>query len=619
MRTLHQNLLAAVLVLTSLSSAWGAGPGPKITYDDQVLPILRDKCFACHNQDRKSGGLRLHTYAGIMAGGASGEVVKPGDPDQSRLFQLVSHQQEPYMPPKSAALPKESLDTLRAWIQAGAPENNGSKVQVVNKPKVDFSLAGVVRGKPEGPPPMPSSLPQEPVVATARADAITALAASPWAPLVAVGGQKQVTLYQADTFDLLGVLPFPEGVPQVLKFSRNGSLLLAGGGEGGKLGRVVVWNVKTGERLFTVGQEYDSVLAADISADQSQIALGGPSKMVRVYSTRDGQLLYEIKKHTDWVTSLEFSPDGVLLASGDRNGGLFVWEAPTGREFYTLRGHTAAITGLSWRPDANVVASASEDGTVRLWEMENGNQIKSWGAHGGGVEGVAYSPDGRLVSCGRDKTVKVWDGNGNPQRSLEPFGDIALRAVFTQDNARVVAGDWSGEVRVWSVADGKVLGRLLANPPTLAQRLEAAHKEQAALTAERDRLAGIAAASRQAADKAAAELTAAQAAAAKAAAEAQAANQRVTALTPAAKAAADKAAADKAAAEKAAAEAKAAEAAKAAAAKAAAKPEGATAAASADKNQPTISGGRVAMIYGTTTGHTQEIADMIKAELGDAI
>src|SRR5947208_16910208 len=127
-------------------------------------------------------------------------------------------------------------------------------------------------------------LPLDPVVKTAKANAITALASSPWAPLVAVGGQKQVLLYNSDTLDLIGVLPFPEGVPHVLKFSRDGSLLVAGGGHDGKSGKVVVWGVTTGERIIAVGEETDAVLAADISPDQTQIALGGPSKMIRLFS-----------------------------------------------------------------------------------------------------------------------------------------------------------------------------------------------------------------------------------------------------------------------------------------------------------------------------------------------
>src|SRR5262249_55553842 len=162
---------------------------------------------------------------------------------------------------------------------------------------------------------------REPILTTPRTDAVTALAASPWAPLVAVGGHKQVLLYNTDTLDLVGVFAFPYGKPNALKFSRNGSLLLAGGGRGGQYGKAVVWNITSGEKIIEVGDETDTVLAADISADQTQIALGGPNKMIRIYSTRDGEKVREIKKHTDWIYALDYSPDGVLLASADRTGG----------------------------------------------------------------------------------------------------------------------------------------------------------------------------------------------------------------------------------------------------------------------------------------------------------
>jgi WD40 repeat protein len=494
----------------SLWSFSAARAADKITYQDHVLPILRDKCLGCHNQDKKSGGLRLNTFTNLMAGGSSGEVVKPGDPDNSRLYLQVTHKREPFMPPKSEMLPKESLETIGQWIAGGALETAGSKAIAANMPKLDIALKSISKGKPEGPPPMPSDkFNLEPVVRTAHANAVTALAASPWAPLVAIGGQKQVLLYHTETLDLLGVLPFPEGVPQILKFSRNGSLLLAGGGRGAKSGRVVVWSVTTGERIFEVGDEFDAVLAADISADQTQIALGGPSKVVRVYSTKDGKLLHEIKKHTDWIYALEFSPDGVLLASADRNGGLFVWEAHTGREFLSLRGHTAAVTDVSWRDDSNVLASASEDGTIRLWEMENGNAIKNWG-HGGPVEAVKYAHDGRLVSCGRDRVAKIWDQNGAPQRAFEAFPDIALRAALSHDGSRVIAGDWTGQIRVWMTTDGKLAGNLLANPPSTSDQFEKATKVLIASKTAYDQLAAAAATSQAAAQKAAADVTAAE-------------------------------------------------------------------------------------------------------------
>jgi WD40 repeat protein len=505
--------ILATFSIAAHQSAHAADPkkAAKVTYEEHVLPILRDKCIGCHSPDKARSGLVVSTYPGIMAGGSSGEVIKPGDPDNSRLFLLVSHKQEPFMPPKSAMLPAENLETIRQWIVGGALENSGSKAKMINKPKHEIALSAINKGKPEGPPPMPSRhLGLEPVVHAAHSTAVTAIASSPWAPLVAVAGQKQVLLYHSDTLELLGVLPFPEGVPYVLKFSRNGSLLLAGGGRGAKSGRAVVWGVQTGERIFEVGDETDAVLAADISADQTQIALGGPGKIIRIFSTKDGQLIREIKKHTDWVTALEYGPDGVLLATGDRSGGLYIWEAYTGREYFSLRGHTASITDVSWRSDSNALASGSEDTTIRLWEMENGGQIKAWGAHGGGVESVRFARDGRITSCGRDQVTRVWDQNGAQQKIFEAFPDIALRTTFTHDGNRVVAGDWTGAIRVWNVADGKQAGLLSANPPGLAEQLEAATKELAALEAAQNKLAATAAASRDAAQKAVADLTATQ-------------------------------------------------------------------------------------------------------------
>jgi WD40 repeat protein len=319
--------------------------------------------------------------------------------------------------------------------------------------------------KPAGTAIMPEGLPQKPAVTTPRAAAVTAIAASPWAPLVAVAGQKQIVLYHSESAQLLGVLPFPEGIPYVLKFSRSGALLLAGGGQNVKRGLVVVYDVRSGKRLFEVGDELDVVLAADISPDHSRVALGGPEKIVRVFSAADGSQIYEIRKHTDWIYAVEFSPDGVLLATADRGGGLVVWEAETGREFHNLEGHKGAVTAVSFRPDSNVLASASEDGTIRLWGMENGQQLKSWGAHGeGGATWLECTHDARIVSCGRDRLVKLWNPDGAPIRALEPMKELVTRAVFTHDAGRVVAGDWSGEVRVWSAADGKSVGTLKTNP-----------------------------------------------------------------------------------------------------------------------------------------------------------
>ncbi|MCH2182084.1 MAG: hypothetical protein MK108_08780 [Mariniblastus sp.] len=443
----------------------------KITFDDQVKPLLMQRCGNCHNSDKKSADLDLSNYTNMMQGGASGSVIEPGSASDSYLFMLITHEETPIMPPgENNKLKPEQIDLIARWIDAGALENQGSKARI-SKPKFDMAVSGSATKRPEVVAKWPR-LVLETQLKTERPTAVPAMATSPWGPTTAIAGQKQILLYDNATQQLTGILPFPEGQATVLKFSRNGSLLMAAGGQHGAGGKVYVWDVKTGQRVMQVGDEIDNILAADLSANHKMIALGGPQKMIRVYSTADGSLLYEIKKHTDWVTAIEFSPDNVLLATGDRNGGLHVWEAETGNEYLTLKAHSQMISDISWRMDANVLASGSQDTTIRLWEMENGGQVKNWGAHGGGVTSLDFTRDGHLVSSGRDKNAKLWQQDGKQVQNCGPLADEALAVTFCNETNKLVCSDWTGIVRVFKREDGAHLGDYDTNPAQLTDRLK---------------------------------------------------------------------------------------------------------------------------------------------------
>lgn len=491
---------SAAALLACAGPVFAQAPA-KVTYADHILPIFRNACLNCHNPDKKKAGLDLSTYQGAMAGSENGKVVNAGDAAGSLIFKVCAPGGDPKMPPKGDSLNDAEMALLKNWIAGFALETASSKPAAASQNKVAAAVVSLER--PEGPAPMPGELPLEPFVRTRTTNALVALAASPWAPLVAVGGQKQIILYNTETLAPLGVLPFPEGFPAIVRFSRNGKLLMTGGGLGGKTGKVVLWDIATGERIGTVGNEVDAVLGADLSPDQQHVALGGPTRILKIYSTKDGKLEHSIKKHTDWVTAVAYSPDGRYFASADRAGGVVVWEAGTAKEFNTLAGHKSAVTALAFMP--GVLASASTDGKISLWDVKEGKEIKSWAAHAGGVEFVDFTPDGRLVSCGRDKIAKAWDQTGKVLGTSEPFADIALRAVMNGE--RIVAGDWTGEIRVIS-ADGKQrFGTLTANPPSISERLAGAQRK---LTDAQASLPALQQAAVAAEQKAAAELTTAQ-------------------------------------------------------------------------------------------------------------
>jgi len=448
----------------------------KVNYQDHIVPIFRNNCFKCHSQDTSKSDLDLSTFGAAMRGGSSGPGLMSGDPEGSRLYKLAAHTDEPKMPPNSKISEKE-LELIKKWIAGGLLENSGSKAIASSAPKVDMTVDLSKLGKPDGPPSLPQDWLLQPVVRTENTTAVLGMASSPWAPVVAITGQHQVLVYNTDTLELSGIVKFPEGHPTEVRFSRNGKMLLAAGGEGAKIGLATVWDVVTGEKIITVGEEFDTVLASDLSADQKWIALGGPSKLVKIYSTADGQQKYSLKKHTDWVTAAEFSPNGKYLATGDRVGGILVWEPATGMQLYSLRGHRGSITQLSWRADSGLLLSTSEDGTAKTWLVEEEKQVRSWNAHNGGALSGSFDQTGNVITAGRDNQVTYWDGNGGKKRSFAVTNDIPVRATLTHDSKRVIASDWTGNIYVWNTEDGKLIGELSANPPTLEQRVEVVKNE----------------------------------------------------------------------------------------------------------------------------------------------
>lgn len=490
-----------MVAVVAAAGALAARAEEKVTFVDAALPVLRQRCGSCHNADKKTAGLDVTSYAAIMRGGGSGEVITPGDAAGSHLFRVANHDDEPKMPPDAPPIPEAERAVLRAWIDGGVLETKGSVAVAARK--VEVAMAAPATERPAVPP-LPARLPLEPSTRTPKPDACASLAASPWAPLVATCGQKQVLLHRTDSLDLAGVLPFPEGRPHVVRFSGGGGLVIAGGGVGGQSGRVAVWSVTTGRRLRTVGDELDVVLAADISPDQRLVALGGPQKVARIWSVETGTKLHDLGKHTDWILAAAFSPDGALLATADRAGNVFVWEAATGRDFLTIQAHPAAVTALAWRGDSNLLATACEDGQIRLWEPENGTLVKAFPAHAGGVAAVDFLRDGRLVSVGRDKTPKLWKADFAQERAFDACGDIGLAVAACDETGRIVVGDWTGDLRVFNLGDGARVGSLDGNPPALADRVAAAEKALAEAKAGLEEAAAALAAAPDA-EKAAAE------------------------------------------------------------------------------------------------------------------
>jgi len=469
------------LLLNLITAAAVVAPSPQgdarpVNFVDDVQPILREHCQSCHRGSRARNGLQLKTSKGIFSGGSSGAAVVPGDSSASLLYLVMTHEKSPNMPPDEDRLPDELLDTIRTWIDEGCRETASSEPGVKRdvgpafEPVALPTSAGAV---------MPSGAPTQPVWSTLRANTVTAIGVSPSAPLAAVSGHEQVTLYGLEDEEVLAVLPFPEGEVHSLRFSQSGAVLIGGGGRAGDSGLAVAWDVATGERLFELGEEPDVVLDADITLDHSTVILGGPDRIARAYSTSTGELLYELTKHNDWITACAFSPDGVLLATADRAGGLFIWEAQTGREFHQLEVSEGGINALDWRADSMVVAVGTDRGDIRQYEMENGNRTRRWTAHEG-VLALDFLADGRIATAGRNGFAVIANGDGSKSQSYAKAASPVTSIGATRDGAHVLVGTLTGGLRHCVPDEKQPVSFMRVNPRTDEERAVARYETRLA-------------------------------------------------------------------------------------------------------------------------------------------
>lgn len=95
--------------------------GEVVDFVRDVLPILEERCHACHGPALETASLRLDRKELAMKGGDSGPVIIPRKSVKSLLIQRLTDSKLGIRMPPTGALPEREIATLRAWIDQGAP------------------------------------------------------------------------------------------------------------------------------------------------------------------------------------------------------------------------------------------------------------------------------------------------------------------------------------------------------------------------------------------------------------------------------------------------------------------------------------------------------------------
>lgn len=94
-------------------------------------------------------------------------------------------------------------------------------------------------------------------------------------------------------------------------------------------------------------------------------------------------------------------------------------------------GHVDGVYSIAKDPSSlDRFASGSGDGVVKVWDLPTRNEIWQAQAHENLVKGVCWTRDKKLLSCGSDKTVKLYDPY-NSESNSPPIGTYLGQGAFS--------------------------------------------------------------------------------------------------------------------------------------------------------------------------------------------
>jgi WD40 repeat protein len=143
-------------------------------------------------------------------------------------------------------------------------------------------------------------------------------------------------------------------------------------------------------------------------------------------------------------------------------------------ELHRINGHADIVYGVAFAPDGRRGVSCGKDRTVRVWDLETGTLEARLEGFPGTVNSVAWSPTDDLILLGAQRPSKeacyarLWDVDpGKPIRQFPLAGHTTavLAVAFSPDGKWALTGGGQREhgdlaLRLWNVAERREVGRL---------------------------------------------------------------------------------------------------------------------------------------------------------------
>ncbi|WP_437203891.1 c-type cytochrome domain-containing protein [Planctomicrobium sp. SH664] len=493
-----------------------------VDFYEDLYPILESNCIACHNSSVHEGGLVLESAELMLRGGDSGPGLVAGKPEESLIFRVAAHHDEPFMPPlpnkvRARTLTPAELELLKRWIAEGAtagkrqgsrsldwqpiPETYRAVYSLALCPEERYLAAGRGNriflydliaqqeiGRLTDPLLLGLRRKEAPLYGggVAHRDFVHSLAISPDGKLLASGGYREVKLWERQPATRLAELSLGEPV-RALTLSADGSraaFLL-------ESGCIRLWHPEAATAGAQIVCEVGKFVAMAFSPDNQTLVTLTPAGLIQLHDSDTGEVRSQLDTKLP-ATALAIRGQGPELVTAHTDHVIRTWswpttEAPASVCLKEFAGHTKEITSLAISNPSNSLVSGSQDQTVRLWSFEEGGAIQVYPA-GAEVLAVAMTPDGNtIVAAAANRIVRIWNRQG--EQLAEISGDLERRlALQRAEDAAAIAGQQLAHA---TAAVGAATDDVAQRSASLEKSREEQQTAQTALTAAATTLADV--------------------------------------------------------------------------------------------------------------------------------
>lgn len=191
----------------------------------------------------------------------------------------------------------------------------------------------------------------------------------------------------------------------------------------GSAENVLVWDLRTGEKLFEIKSSTDNqveVACLAFSPDRIHLAIGRVDGTVEIYNIRTREVVCKLSLHRTAVNCLRFDELGLKLVSGGLDTDMVVSDMVAQTGEFRLSGHSAPVTDAHFMQRfSNVIVSCSKDTQIKFWDIATQFCFKTIVDHRTDVWALALMRNNEfLVAGAADNTLRVYAIGENTNQTI---------------------------------------------------------------------------------------------------------------------------------------------------------------------------------------------------------